>query len=258
MKKLTTQGYWNDAYKKLTGQRRSFPRINRNRNEFEIALLLQRVLKNKQGCKFLEMGCGNSIWLPYVSETFKYSVAGIDYSEAGVSSALANLQVRHIEGNIFRVNFLNDNEIASFGGSWDVVFSLGVIEHFDQPDFVIDKFSRCLKSTGIMITVVPNLFGLMGKIQKRIDTAIFSMHQQISQDDLVSFHKNNGLTIMEYGSLGFLDFSMLNFSQYGRLTAYIGRIIRLLDLPLLVLYKLRLKFSSPFLSSFFYVVAEKR
>ena len=204
------------------------------------------------------MGCGNSIWLPYAAKAFNCSVAGIDYSDAGVASARENLQTNNVEGSIYHADFLDDGQMEGFFQGWDVVLSVGVIDHFDQPELVIDKFTKCLKPGGTIITIVPNMCGLMGKIQKHVDADIFNLHQQISQEDLVNSHKSNGLTIIGQGALGFLGFSMLNFSGHGKWTRYIGRAIRFFDLPLLALYKLRLKFSNPYLSSFYYVVAERR
>ena len=42
------------------------------------------------------------------------------------------------------------------GGSFDIVYSMGLIEHFENPTEVIDEHIRLLNKEGFLIILIPN------------------------------------------------------------------------------------------------------
>ena len=60
--------------------------------------------------------------------------------------------------------------------SYDVVFSDGFIEHFEDTANVIERHTDLLKSGGTLLFVIPNLRGLNGWVQKKFDPKNLSIH----------------------------------------------------------------------------------
>ncbi|HPA85892.1 MAG TPA: class I SAM-dependent methyltransferase, partial [Deltaproteobacteria bacterium] len=87
------------------------------------------------GATLLEIGCGGSQWLPAFAKRFGVDVSGIDYSEQGCASARAILDQAGVEGRIVQADLFDPP--ADMVGSYDMVMSFGVLEHFPDTD-------RCL------------------------------------------------------------------------------------------------------------------
>jgi len=61
-------------------------------------------------------------------------------------------------------------------GSFDVVYSLGVVEHFDNPKLVVEHHLRLLRPGGVGLIAIPNYGGLYGQLQSWLDPANLSLH----------------------------------------------------------------------------------
>ncbi len=59
---------------------------------------------------------------------------------------------------------------------YDMVFSLGFIEHFNDTEDVIKRHIDLLSSDGLLLIVLPNLLGLNGWIQRRFDRENYDAH----------------------------------------------------------------------------------
>src|SRR5262245_7685931 len=53
-----------------------------------------------QGKRLIEVGCGRSIWLPYLARELGVRVSGLDYSEVGCDQARRVLDRAGIEGDV--------------------------------------------------------------------------------------------------------------------------------------------------------------
>ncbi|HXB07297.1 MAG TPA: hypothetical protein VNW04_09280, partial [Puia sp.] len=81
-------------------------------------------------------------------------------------------------------------------------FSYGVIEHFDRPEEIIRIFSSFLNPGGMIITLVPNLNGLIGSVCKHFVPDIYRMHKVITREQLRQFHESNSLDNLKTGYAG--------------------------------------------------------
>lgn len=117
--------------------------------------------KNKKYL-FIELGCGGSSFLPYLAKKYdNFQLFGIDKSFAGCKLAKIIEKDWNSATNIICGDILK-NPIKS--EKFDIVFSFGLIEHFDNPDKVLEKHIELLKPGGLLICIVPNVCGLQGKI----------------------------------------------------------------------------------------------
>ena len=187
--KLSSQEYWDHVLEDAR-----LPRVN-NRKSYHYSITMDFIdayIRDKSYNSFFEVGCGSSGWLPYFANEYGLKVSGIDYSEIGCKLAEENLRILNISyGEIICKDLFEDD--CTNGKKYDIVFSYGVIEHFDKPEEIIRIFSSFLNPGGIMITLVPNLNGFMGWLSKRFVPDIYKMHRVINKKQLQGYHETNFL-----------------------------------------------------------------
>jgi 2-polyprenyl-3-methyl-5-hydroxy-6-metoxy-1,4-benzoquinol methylase len=149
---------------------------------------------HKKEENLLEIGCGNSILLPYFAKEFNLKVAGIDYSELGSENSKKILERENVKGEIYLCDAFNPPEHLL--NKFDFVFSMGVVEHFTNPSDVIRDFSKFLKPGGIIITFIPNLTGLLGFMTKQLNRENYDIHFPMDAKDLKKIHSEAGLEVI--------------------------------------------------------------
>lgn len=147
-----------------------------------------------EGASLLEIGCGRSAWLPYFHREFGFQVSGLDYSDIGCEQARQILAKADVEGEIFRADLFCPP--ASFLGRFDVVFSGGVVEHFADTQECISACAAFLKPGGAMVTVIPNMRGVVGALQRVLDRTLYEMHVPLRARDLRYAHQAAGLSVL--------------------------------------------------------------
>ena len=158
--------------------------------------------------RLLEIGCAQSRWLPYFARQWGYAVAGLDYSELGCLQSQALLDREGVAGEIFHQDLFSPqpHQLASF----DLVFSNGVVEHFDDTGAVLRQMAAYLKPGGLMITLVPNLAGWLGGLQKLVSPEVMAIHRPLTREELAEAHAAAGLNPHICNYLAFLHFSVVN------------------------------------------------
>ncbi len=148
-----------------------------------------------KGKKVLEIGCGNSVWLPYLHQYFGLEVNGLDYSEQACKRSKEILARHNIKGEIYNADFFNPP--ANLLGQYDFVVSFGVIEHFNNTAEALEACSKFLKPGGKIITSIPNMAGFTGIYQKWMNQKIFDLHVPIDKKMLANSLKLAGLKNIE-------------------------------------------------------------
>lgn len=176
---------------------------------FEISKIfkkhINKYLVNNQKYSFIELGCGGGNFLPYFQKQYKnFEIFGIDNSPEGKRIALMRLKGKIPDSNI-KLGDILKNPIKNI--EFDIVFSFGLIEHFDDPEIALKKHVELLKKDGLLLCFVPNLSGLQGKLltskewfhyedKKEPNGYIFGM-KNITPDLLKKWSKNLGLKNVE-------------------------------------------------------------
>ena len=80
-------------------------------------------------------------------------------------------------------------------GRFDIVYSAGVAEHFSPTEDCIAAFSKFLAPGGLLLTLVPNMTGTVGWVQRKLDRDVFDIHVPLSKDALRQAHCRAGLTV---------------------------------------------------------------
>jgi len=133
----------------------------------------------------LEIGCAPGKWLHFLATELGLRPSGIEYSEAGMRATVKNFQILQLAdtGFIHAGNFFQLTPDRQF----DVVMSLGFIEHFTDVDAVVEAHLRWVKPGGILVLGVPNLRGIYAVAQRVLDQEILDKHN-VSIMNLDFFH----------------------------------------------------------------------
>jgi SAM-dependent methyltransferase len=201
---LTDVGYWSDIWKSSDLPAAIDPEATPSNRDF--CGFLKGSLNGWSG-SLLEVGCGCSRWLPFFAN-LGFRVAGIDYSALGCEQARMILKRDHIEGDIYERDAFDAN--VDLLGRFDVVVSLGVVEHFRDTAEPIRAFARYLKPRGLMISTCPNMTGVLGFSQKLLNRPVYDGHVPLTTARLRQAHELAGLTVANCTYIGGPDFHMLN------------------------------------------------
>jgi SAM-dependent methyltransferase len=147
-----------------------------------------------KGAVVCEIGCGGSLLLPELAKRGAHAW-GIDYSPLGLAMLQANLARAHVSARLVQADVRDPNALPP--ETFDLIFSVGVIEHFDDPASVLRIIARSLRPTGVLLTLVPNLAGWWGSLQRRIDPDILAVHHVYTTPELDAVHVQAGLHPLE-------------------------------------------------------------
>lgn len=209
----------------------------------DLADLIRRFLGPiPRGGMILEAGCGDSIVTAFVGEQ-GYQTAGIDYSHAGCEKFRRNAPFAAAHhADVF------DPPLTLLGAA-DGVFSLGMVEHFDHTEDIIMALARLVKPGGYVLTVVPNMHGTVGLLQRLLNRAVYDIHVTLTPHDLRAAHRK--LEVVDAGYLGIVSYGVVNPGPSFIARAIIGALARL-SLPVMAT---GLRATSRFFSPYCYCLA---
>lgn len=131
-----------------------------------------RLLPTAEGTRFLEIGCMPGGWLVYFAKFHRYDVEGIDYCD-DVSVVYENLRLNDITGIVHRQDVFDYTP----DGLYDVVFSHGFVEHFDDPVAPVRRHAELVRPGGIVAMTVPNVTRLNKWFMQRYAPEAYSVHR---------------------------------------------------------------------------------
>ena len=106
-------------------------------------------------------------------------IALVTGANQGVGLEVATkLAAAGVTGTIRQLDFFTLDSI------YDIVFSAGVVEHFEDPSVPLAAFVRLVVPGGILITDVPNLIGLNGLYHRVLKSETFRTHRPIHLAEL--------------------------------------------------------------------------
>lgn len=128
----------------------------------------------RPGHRVLEVGFAPGKYLAWVAKRLGAEVAGVDYSPHGVETAQRLFGAVGIRGDLR----CEDAFAMTFApGSFDIVYSLGVIEHFDDPSDIIGRHVAMARPDGgLALLVIPNYGGIYGRLQASFDPENLAIH----------------------------------------------------------------------------------
>jgi SAM-dependent methyltransferase len=182
--------------------------------------MLRSVLAVDPSRSFLELGSGPARWMIYFHKTFGYRVSGCDTSPLSCDLARHNLAAAGVAGTVHQADFFD------IEGAYDIVFSGGVVEHFEDPSVPLAAFERLVAPGGVLITDVPNLTGLNGWYGRLLRPETFETHRPIRLAELRGWHQNLGLQEIiatPYGSIALSRVPAAPFPRWPRMQRVLWR-----------------------------------
>lgn len=229
MKQVDKAGtnYWDDNWVKV-----DFPKpFDENDHSLDnyvnrqLHVFFKELLKDRKDFSVLEIGCANSIWPIYFHQYFSARVYGVDYSEIGCEKSRALLEHFQVPGEIYCADLFSPP--SKLHQKFDLVVSFGVVEHFEDTALCLKSCSAFVKPGGLLLTLVPNIPGIIGLIQKFVDRSVYDVHVPLSKKGLVLAHENAGLDLMSCDYFTSMNLSVVNsgeFSSY-RLNTFLRHIL---------------------------------
>jgi SAM-dependent methyltransferase len=254
------QDYWTDSWKQAP-----MPPMHdldrpsiRNWIDIQYMRVMRKVFRPGQKMAVIELGCGNSVWLPYFKKYFDADVSGLDYTPDGCRTARQVLAAYGFSGDIVEGDIFNPPE--GLKDKFDVVYTNGVVEHFADTADCLKHCAAFANTDGVVVTFIPNIKGVIGSLQKLFDGKVYDVHVPLDLPDLQSAHEKAGLNIIESGYLMPCNFYVVNTSKFKGKIWYLP-IRAVLSLPTKLIWILEFAGlqlpRNRFLSSYIYVIARR-
>ena len=120
---------------------------------FEHHPVIRRFLAGAGGGEAIEIGCVPGNYMIYLAKEFGYHVSGIDYSD-NLPYVRANLEFNGIhDAELFHCDLFRFFPERQY----DLVFSVGFVEHYDDHELVVRRHAALAASGGLVAIIVPNL-----------------------------------------------------------------------------------------------------
>jgi SAM-dependent methyltransferase len=152
----------------------------------------------------IEVGCGGSVWLPYFRKDLGWQAAGLDYSLRGCTLARRVLDRAGVDVPVHYCDLFAP--LPDLVQAFDAVVSFGVVEHFVPTSRVVEALAKFIRPGGVVVTIVPNLVGWLGALQKRLNRSIYEMHVPLTAASLAQAHAEAGLEVLEARYVSTMDF----------------------------------------------------
>lgn len=174
------------------------------------------VLKPLAGKRALDVGCGAGLLCEPLAR-LGASVTGLDAAPENIAAAKA-----HAEPQGLDIDYRNEAVERFTGRGFDVVTSLEVIEHVDDPQAFVHGLAECLAKDGLMILSTPNRTELsrlmlveLAERTGRIPRGTHHHEQFITPEELEKMLAEAGLQVIDTSGLSYSPAS--GFSVSGNL-----------------------------------------
>jgi SAM-dependent methyltransferase len=137
-------------------------------------------LTDKDVNSFIEIGGFPGVFAFYVKKNLKIESTLLDsYIDKNKLKKVANFYgIKIKDVNIIKADFLKYNSKKKY----DLVFSSGFIEHFENLQKIIRLHLNLLNEGGKLLITVPNFLGLNGYLQKKFDPSNYKAHNLKAMD----------------------------------------------------------------------------
>jgi 2-polyprenyl-3-methyl-5-hydroxy-6-metoxy-1,4-benzoquinol methylase len=176
--RLTEKDHWENRWKRIK-KPKEIQRDTKHPVNLELIKIFDRYLPQRRGLKILEIGGAPGQFLAYLAKEFGYSAHAIDYSTIGCEKMREAFESANLDVTIYNRDIFDDlSDLPRF----DIVFSMGFIEHFNDLDSIVGKHVELLKNHGILILGVPNYRGISQAVLKRLAPQLLSKHHLDAMD----------------------------------------------------------------------------
>lgn len=155
------------------------------------ALDLLHLIKDKNYQSFCELGSGRGTTSMYLSDAGYRDITMVDLAQHGFNVAKFSFEKQGLQEPRFVLADVEKTGLAS--DSFDCIYNIGLLEHFEDPSKTLQEAFRLLKKKGmIFMPIVPKL-PFWKSIMARIFFNPFSLMKQLVKYVLAYKNKDNSL-----------------------------------------------------------------
>jgi len=145
------------------------------------------------GSKWTEVGCASSTFLLDFPAVLGAELDGVDISARALEVTRSNLADLGVTPTLSCHDFTEPlpEELHAYDG----VFSNGFVEHFADLSAVLVSVAKYVKPGGIVVSVIPNMSGIVGFLQLFTSSEIFLTHHVITPPILRQEMERAGLIV---------------------------------------------------------------
>lgn len=206
--KLSPKEHWEDTW----GGIRLPKTINTNRYVYwRFDELYGGKFEGKGYKTLLEVGCAPASWLIYFNRRFGFDVSGIEYSKTGYEISRKNLGMAGVGGDIIYGDFFEHK----FDRKFDVVYSGGFVEHFEDIMQPLKKCYDLLNDGGMLVASVPNLRdNIYSKITGLVNPEVTKMYKIPTLEELRECYEKLGLKEIDVRNFGTWNLCIVHFGRH--------------------------------------------
>lgn len=158
-------------------------------------------------CKLIEVGCGEGTGLLYLNKMGFSNLYGVDVSQERIKIA----KTRFLGNNVYLASININGGLPFEDKTFDVVISMGVIEHVINPQAFVNEIARIAKDKSIIV-ISSDCF--TWKILQS-----FKLYKSVQPiDKTLSYSRYKG--IFERAGLKIKHFDVFNYPPRGTLAKY--------------------------------------
>lgn len=181
-------------------------------------VILTKYIKKDRNCTVLEVGSAPGYNLVKWHNYFSHTPYGVEYTKSGIEVNRNLFKANNLNPeHIIEADFLSEQFLNKYSEKFDFVYSMGFIEHFDDPVKIIENHLKILKKGGILFISIPNLLGLYNIILKNFYPEILKIHNlEIMEKDnyMKLFKVQKDLEFLYFDYSGTIDLNILQFGKY--------------------------------------------
>jgi len=162
------------------------PKTQRQINLYWYHKFYETIVQGKNYKNALELGCGRGTLSLYLNKYNNLDVSLLDMSADAIDVAKKNFMQHNAVGNFF---ISGANSLPFNDNSFDIVHSIGLLEHIDNYKDILKEAIRVLKPGGVLISLnIPTKWSIqrINNLYKWF-VGIFTGNYHIQKD----YHRNN-------------------------------------------------------------------
>ncbi|MFT3714304.1 MAG: class I SAM-dependent methyltransferase [Archangium sp.] len=213
--RLTTQSQWDDYWKgtKLPLE----VRRGANRADDAILEIIERHVP-LESASVVEVGGAPGQFLAYFAAKHHVTPHVLDYSEIGCAKTTENFRLLGHGVTVHQRDLFAD----PLPGPFDLVFSLGLIEHFGDLNAVVARHVAMVRPGGWLVIGCPNFTGVNHWFMKRLAPALLAEHNLATMHEMSwdGFERELSLRRVFRGYIGGFEPALFFKSERGGVRAF--------------------------------------
>ncbi len=174
---LTVQDYWDHHWRNLQLPAQITPGQRSDRLTQSILDVFEKYIPDQPGARVLEIGGAPGRFLTYWARQRQAEVHCLDFSHAGCEKTRDNFRLLGLQVTIYETSLRDAWKKLP---PYDIVYSLGFIEHFTDTDAILEEHWRLLKPGGYLVVGTPHFLNVFWPFLEKYAPRITSGHNRSS------------------------------------------------------------------------------